>query len=249
VLVALAARFPEERFLYLGDTARVPYGTKSARTVAAYTLRAADFLLQRDVKGIVIACNTASALGMGALQAHAEVPVLGVIEPGAEQALAHSRGGRIAVLATRSTVVSGAYPGAIHESDPARAVQSLPCPLFVPLVEEGWLDHPVTATVAQTYLAELQADVDTVILGCTHYPLLKGMLEGLRPDLAWIDSAQAVAQRIALWFEHGVVARGARPADKPPIECVVTDDPVQFGRVALPFMGSIPLGSVEMVDL
>ena len=230
VVAALMRRLPGESILYLGDTARLPYGTKSVDTVRRYTERNIEFLRRRGVKGIVVACNTASAL---ALDEHPEdlLPVWGVIEPGAEAAVRASRG-KIGVLATESTIRSGAYSAAIQRRGGSSIeVVGQPCPLFVPLVEEGWSDDPVTEEVARRYLAPLlEAGVDTLVLGCTHYPALAGLLARLvGPDVTLVDSAEVVAQRI----EQGLARRGVL-ADGSGVRhhFCVTDLAERFQRIA-----------------
>ena len=195
VVSALMARLPNESILYLGDTARLPYGTKSPSTVARYTRRNIEFLRSRGVKAVVVACNTASALG---LDGHdLPLPVWGVIGPGAEAAVAATRG-RVGVLATESTVASDAYGQAIRQMRPETEVLSQACPLFVPLVEEGWSDDPVTRTVAERYLEPLlEAEVDTLVLGCTHYPRLTSVLRAVAGDgIALVDSAECAARQV-----------------------------------------------------
>ena len=173
VLRALRERLPQENFVYLGDTARVPYGTKGPKTVQHFAAEATVCLLQRDVKAVVLACNTASAVALDAVRAVSTVPVFGVIEPGVEAALERTKGS-VGVIGTLATVGSDRYGELLREARPDLEVHSRACPLFVPLAEEGWVDDPVTRTVAERYLRDLrEARVDTLILGCTHYPILK----------------------------------------------------------------------------
>lgn len=196
VAAALAARLPEESILYLGDTARLPYGTKSPATVARYTRANVAFLAARGVKAVVVACNTASALALEGLSTG--LPLWGVIEPGAARAAAVSAG-RIGVIGTEATVLSDAYGRALRRLRPELEVHSGACPLFVPLVEEGWLDDAVTEAVARRYLAPLLArGIDTLVLGCTHYPLLTPLLRELAgPSPAIVESGAAVARQLA----------------------------------------------------
>lgn len=202
VASAVAAALPGADMIYLGDTARVPYGNRSPATVVRYARNNVAFLKTFDVSLVVVACNTVSAHALGGLADGDLTPIIGVIRPGARAAIEASAGGPIAVLGTRGTVKSNAYLQAVHELDPRREVIQIPCPLFVPLVEEGWADHAVTRTVAESYLAPLAGSgVDTVILGCTHYPLLTATLrqtvdEILGPHVALVDSATAVAQAV-----------------------------------------------------
>ncbi|MES1243538.1 MAG: glutamate racemase, partial [Acidobacteriota bacterium] len=187
VVTALRRRLPRESILYLGDTARLPYGSKSPDTVTRYTRKNIDFLTERGVKAVVVACNTASALALPNLDPH--VPTWGVIEPGARKAAEVSRG-RVGVIATEATVRSDAYPKALRQLRPDLEILSRPCPLFVPLVEEGWHDDPITEQIAERYLRPLlDAGVDTLVLGCTHYPLLVPVLRRVAgPDVTLVDS-------------------------------------------------------------
>ncbi len=196
---ALIRRLPGESILYLGDTARLPYGTKSVETVKRYSERNVSFLLDRSVKAVVVACNTASALALDHLDA--STPIWGVIQPGAQVAVQHSRG-RVGVIATEATVASAAYADAIERLRPEIEVFSRACGLFVPLVEEGWTDDPVTEAVAHRYLAPLlSAEIDTLVLGCTHYPMLRPLLTRIvGPGIALVDSAEAVADAVAAAF-------------------------------------------------
>src|ERR671938_71608 len=171
VFRALERRVPNESLIYLGDTARVPYGTRSPETVERYAIEDAGFIRSTNIKVIVIACNTVSALAANRLREVLDVPVLGVIRPGARRAVAATRSGYVGVIATEGTVASGAYERAMLALNPKLEVISRACPLFVPLAEEGWINHPVTRQVAEEYLADLRASrVDTLVLGCTHYP-------------------------------------------------------------------------------
>lgn len=201
VASALMQRLPDESILYLGDTARLPYGTKSPATVARYTRRNIEFLVERGVKAVVIACNTASAVLLDDVEM--PVPVWGVIEPGAEAALAAAGEGPIGILATESTIRSDAYGRAIRRTAPHATVLSQACPLFVPLVEEGWYDDPIAEQVAERYLQPLvDRGVGTLVLGCTHYPLLGPLIARVAERLAGrpitlVDSAQTVARRVS----------------------------------------------------
>ncbi|NOK37466.1 glutamate racemase [Corallococcus exercitus] len=252
VLKALMARLPHERTLYLGDTARVPYGTKSGEVVTRYSLKNAEFLLERGIKLLVVACNTASAAALPALQAALPVPVLGVIEPGARTALQRTRGGGVGVIGTPGTVRSGAYQRALEAGNPKVAVKAMACPLFVPLAEEGWTTGDVPLLVAKEYLAGFARDgVDTLVLGCTHYPLLKGVIaEVVGPHVSLVDSAEATAEAVAtLLGEKGLLAPPA-PASvgAPEHAFFVTDVPERFVEVGARFLGR-PIPSAEQVDL
>lgn len=252
VLKALVRAFPRERFIYLGDTARVPYGAKSARTVERYTIQVADFLIKLDVKGLVAACNTASALGLGALRAHCQTPVLGVIQPGCQKAVSTLAGrlGSVGVIGTRSTIASGAYPHTLALLEPRLKVRSLACPLFVPLVDEGWMDHPATRLIVEENLSAFtHQPVDALILGCTHYPLLKSVIgQVLGPRTRLIDSAEAVAESLGRLLEQGVIAT-APPDAVSQVTFYVTDVADRFQSVAGRFLGEAVVERVEMIDL
>jgi len=244
VAAALAARLPGESILYLGDTARLPYGTKSPETVARYTQANVDFLAARGVKAVVVACNTASALALDRLET--ALPVWGVIEPGAERAAELSRG-RVGVIATEATVLSDAYGRALRRHRPELEVRSRPCPLFVPLVEEGWLDDPITEAVARRYLEPLlAADIDTLVLGCTHYPLLVPLLERVvGAGVTLVDSAAAVAARVAAELPRRRLETGGdvRRED----HFCATDGAARFGRLAREILGREV--TLELVDV
>jgi len=255
VLRALRERLPLERFVYLGDTARLPYGTKSAGSIRQYSLQAARLLRERHVKCLVIACNTASAVALDAL-AHefAPVPVLGVLEPGAAAACRATRTGRIAVLATESTVRGGAYQLAIARQLPGAVVTARACPLFVALAEEGWTDGPIVEGVIHRYLDDVfvagadDAHPDTLVLGCTHFPVLAPALRKVLGDgIAIVDSAATTAEALA-----GVLGeRGLLRAEGPgAVTLLATDGPERFARVGAVFLGQ-PLSpaDVEVVDL
>ena len=200
---ALNLRLPKERLVYLGDTARVPYGTKSPETVVKYAHRNMQFMREHDVKAVVVACNTVSAQGIAAFTQSHDSPVFGVIEPGAQFACAITATKKVAVLATPGTVQSNAYPRAIAHCDAAVRVFQVACPLFVPLAEEGWTDHAATRLIAHTYLQTLEnSDVDTLILGCTHYPLLENIITEVAQNILGahtrvINSAHVVADTVA----------------------------------------------------
>lgn len=202
VLAELVRRLPQEDFIYLGDTARVPYGSRSPRVVRRYSQEAADYLIRQDIKFLVIACNTATAHAAESLAGRLPVEILGVIEPGVEALLEKSDQERVGVIGTRSTIKSCAYETAIRTRQPELTVFSRACPLFVPLVEESWVDKKITSLVIQEYLSEMiREEVTTVILGCTHYPVLKEAISREYPQLRLIDSsvetARAVEKRIA----------------------------------------------------
>jgi glutamate racemase len=252
VVRALREALPGERIVYLGDTARVPYGTKGAATVVRYALSCARHLVSRGVKTVVIACNTVSAVAPERLRVELDVPVLGVVEPGARAAVAATRTGRIGVLATAGTIESGAYPRAVSQLSTRAEVVGQPAPLLVPLAEEGWTEGEVPALAVRRYVAPLAAaGVDVVLLGCTHYPLLRPVIEREVAERMGgaivVDSARATAQEVHD-FLH---ARGlARPSSSAPgdVRLLVTDVPRAFRDVAARFLGE-PIDDVELVDL
>lgn len=247
VLKEIVARLPGEELIYLGDTARVPYGTKSPRTVLRYALESAAFLVQQQVKLLVVACNTASSVALPALEEQFKLPVVGVIEPGARKAVAVSRNRRIGVIGTEGTIKSGAYARAIRELDSDIEVFSVPCPLFVPLAEEGWADHPVAHQVAAEYLTPLlDRGIDTLVLGCTHYPLLKATLHRvLGPEVALVDSAEETALSVAKRLGERDLHRSIPPAEP---RFFVTDVPTRFEKVGGAFWGRA-LPHVEQIEL
>ena len=247
VLKALMARLPHESTLYLGDTARVPYGTKSGEVVTRYSLKNAEFLTERGIKLLVVACNTASAVALPALSAALRVPVVGVIAPGARAALARTRGGGVGVIGTPGTIRSGAYQRAL-EAGGAR-VKARACPLFVPLAEEGWTQGDVPRLVATEYLADFTREgVDTLVLGCTHYPLLKGIIAAaVGPQVALVDSAEATADAVAAQLaQDGQLAQAGSAT--PVHGYYVTDVPERFMDVGARFLGR-PIAAAEQVDL
>jgi glutamate racemase len=244
VVSALRRRLPRESILYLGDTARLPYGSKSPDTVTRYTRRNIEFLSERGVKAVVVACNTASALALPNLDPG--IPTWGVIEPGARRAAEVSRG-RVGVIATEATVRSDAYPRALRRLRPDLEILSRACPLFVPLVEEGWHDDPVTEEVARRYLAPLlEAQIDTLVLGCTHYPLLRPVLERVAgPGVTLVDSAEAVAEVVASGLaEQGLTGGSEHPSH----HLCVTDAGESFQKLATRILGGedLPLEWVEV---
>jgi glutamate racemase len=253
VVRALRAALPGEPLIYLGDTARVPYGSKSAETVRRYSRMAAGFLLGRGVKMLVVACNTASAFALDDLAAHLPVPVLGVVEPGARAALAATRAGRIGVLGTLGTIRSGAYPRAIAAlpGGDRVSVETQPCPLLVPLAEEGWTDDAIAEAVVTRYLDALAArapDLDVLVLGCTHYPLLREVIGRVARarfghEVALVDSAVTMARAIGeLLQARALLGGGGGEA----VFCVT--DEARIDEIGARFLGH-PLGPVERVDL
>jgi len=250
VVREIANALPGERILYLGDTARVPYGTRSAATVVRYAQSCARALVDRGVKALIVACNTVSAVALDVLRADLDLPVLGVIEPGARAAVAASKTLRIGVLGTAGTVASGAYPRAVLGVSTRAEIVAHAAPLLVPLVEEGWLDGEVPRLAIRRYLEPLaRADVDVIVLGCTHYPLLRPLIEeearAMMGDVQVVDSAHATAAELS-----GVLRDRdlAIPEARGDIELLVTDRPRSFAEVTARFLGGPPR-EVHVIDL
>jgi glutamate racemase len=245
---AIYERLPYESTIYFGDTARVPYGPKSPDTVKRYSLEILHWLLAQDVKAVVVACNTSTAHALRALQEASPVPVLGVIKPGARAAIASGGEGPVGVIGTVGTIASDAYNRAIQALAPGLPVIQRACPLFVPLVEEGWFDHPATELVAAEYLRELrEACVRSLVLGCTHYPLLKPLLQRVMgPEVRLIDSGQATA--VALETILIDKALEAPRETKAHHRFVVSDDEARFRQVGSRFIGE-RLGKAEVIPL
>jgi glutamate racemase len=245
---AIYERLPHESTIYFGDTARVPYGPKSPDTVRRYSLEILHWLLAQGVKAVVIACNTSTAHALDALQKASPVPVIGVIDPGARAAVSAMRKGPIGVIGTAGTIASNAYARAIQRALPGAEVEQKACPLFVPLVEEGWFDHAAAELIATEYLAPIKrARVDVLVLGCTHYPLLKPLLQRtLGPDIRLIDSGEetALAVQDALRASGLDAASDATPTHR----FVVSDDEARFRQVGSRFIGE-RLGAAEVVPL
>ncbi|MDF1580559.1 MAG: glutamate racemase [Desulfuromonadales bacterium] len=248
VLKAIRQLLPQEDLIYLGDTARVPYGSKSAHRVLQYSLEAGDFLHRHGVKMLVVACNTASSVALPALVNRFHLPVVGVIEPGARRACEVSRTRKVAVIGTEGTIRSGAYQQTLKSLDEALIVCSVACPLFVPLAEEGWTTHPVTRMTAMEYLAPLCGDgVDTLVLGCTHYPLLKKTLqEVVGEKITLVDSAEETARRVAAILSANKQLRTTTGTGT--TRFCVTDTPERFQRVGGVFFGA-GLANVTHVEL
>lgn len=244
ILNALRRELPQEDLIYFGDTANVPYGSKSKTAVTKFSLAIARFLESQGVKLIVVACNTASAQALTELRKQISVPVMGVIEPGAEKAVRTTRNGRIAVLGTEGTVKSNAYPKALLKSAPGVRVTQQACPLFVPLVEENWGKTPAAKLIAQTYLAPVQkSGADTVILGCTHYPVLKPVISKiLGSKVRLVDSADTLAEAA----REFLLSRGqAQTKGKGRVRIFASDDPARFKRLA----GYLLAGKIGAVKL
>ncbi|MFL5393962.1 MAG: glutamate racemase [Myxococcales bacterium] len=247
VLRALLARLPNESTIYLGDTARVPYGTRSREVVTRYALLCARHLAAQGIKLLVVACNTVSADSLPALAEALPIPVVGVIEAGARAAAARTRGGGIAVLGTPATVASGAYQATLARVAPLAHVTARACPLFVPLAEEGWVEGDVPRLVAHRYIGDLRrSGADTVLLGCTHYPLLAATIaEVVGPGLEIVDGAQATADAVAQLLEGRDLRRRAGIAEH---RTLCTDVPDRFQKIAERFLGR-PATNVVLVDL
>jgi glutamate racemase len=258
---ALHKHLPNERFVYLGDTARVPYGTKSLATVERYAVENAQFLAAHGIKLLVVACNTASALALPAVRAALKIEVVGVIGPGARAAVVERAERartqtRIGVIATESTVQSGAYTQAIKKADANAEVTERACPLFVPLAEEGWANEDVARSVAETYLKDLRSKIDTLVLGCTHYPILRDVIQQtIGDEVELIDSGEATAVEVkSLLVEKGLARENAPTGALNRQLCddldhfYVTDAAERFARVAERFLGSKP-ARLEAVEL
>ena len=248
VLRELIRTLPQEDTIYFGDTARVPYGTKSPDTVIRYAQEIASFLMTRDIKLLVVACNTASAVALPTLRRQLPIPVVGVIEPGARRAVEVTRSGVVGVIGTAGTIRSSAYTRAIKRLNPAVSVLARPCPLFVPLAEEGWTDNDIARLTAHQYLDELrEAGVDSLVLGCTHYPLLKKIIaDTMGSGVALVDSAEETARTVAAILQDKKLLRP--PAEQGNHHYYVTDVPAGFIRVGNRFLGN-KLEDVYQVSL
>jgi glutamate racemase len=248
VVKRIATALPQESIVYFGDTARVPYGSKSNATVIDYSVQDAKFLMSKNVKAIVVACNTASAVALPELRKRFHVPVIGMIEPGSRMAVKESKTGRIGVIGTRTTVSNHAYSNEIKRLNPDAQVFEKACPLFVPLAEEGWVNHKATYDIAEEYLADLKKlDIDTLVLGCTHYPMLAGVIQKVIGDNvklidSGIASAEVVREEISrIGLETNSFANGNQ-------DFFVSDIPTKFTEVAELFLGR-HVENVKKVDL
>jgi glutamate racemase len=246
VLREIVAKLPQENIIYLGDTARVPYGIRSPETVTRYSFENTHFLLSQEIKMLVVACNTASAISLEAVKKEFPLPVIGVLEPGARAAVAATKARKVGVIGTEATIGSGAYEKAIRRIAPDIEVHSLACPLFVSLAEEGWTDNDVAALVAEKYLAPLRgAGIDTLVLGCTHYPLLKTVISGaVGSEIMLIDSATETAKEVADVLEklkwRGNGKGGGRR------KFYVTDSPSRFETIGKRFLGDASLRAEQV---
>lgn len=239
---------PNEGIVYFGDTARVPYGSKSNSTVIEYSLQDAKFLISKNVKMIVAACNTASSVALESLRENYKVPVIGMIEPGGKMALENTVNGKIGVIGTNSTIRNRAYSEEIKKLDSKITVFEKACPLFVPLAEEGWIDHKATYEVAEEYLAELRiAGIDTLILGCTHYPILAGVIQKVMGNsVKLIDSGTAASLIVEEYLEgRNLRSQSAVPGNN---EYYVSDLPIKFKEVAQRFLGK-KINDITKIDV
>src|SRR3989338_3596865 len=238
VLKEIQQEVPVENIVYFGDTARVPYGTKSKETITKFSIDNINFLQDFDVKIAVVACNTASSLSLDALKDRFSLPIIGVIEPGAKEAIAKTKNGKIGVIGTKATIGSGAYESHLKRLDPSVKVYSQACPLFVPFVEEGWLEGEVVSKVARTYLDSLKSfGIDTLILGCTHYPLLQKVIQNaIGESVRLVSSAQATAKEARELLDKLNLAAGKSQAPQE-TRFYVSDEPEQFRTLGERFLG------------
>ena len=247
VVKQLMRLLPDEQIVYFGDTARIPYGTKSKRLIEQYALEDARFLLQYDVKAMVVACNTASSLAMDVLDKELDIPVIGVVVPGAQTAATLTQNQKVGVIGTLATINSSSYSKEINRLNRNISVSGQPCPLLVPLVEEGWLDDYVTILTLKKYLNNLIAEkIDTLILGCTHYPLLEKTIQSVMgPDVQLIDSGKETAKEVkSLLIKNGILNNSGRVQEN---KFFVSDIPAKFEEIGSRFLGQ-ELNNVERVD-
>lgn len=247
VVKEIMRELSHEEVVYFGDTARVPYGTKSKESIVRFSKENVAILLKHKVKMVVVACNTASSLALSALRETFSVPIIGVIKPGAQKAVQITRNKRVGIIATAATINSSEYMKEIHRLEPTVRVTSQACPLFVPLVEEGWFDKNVTLKIAEEYLSPVRkANVDTLILGCTHYPLLKAVLKKVMgKNVVLVDSAQEIALEVKQLLE--VTKKNRLLSKKSPPVFLVSDEPKHFSRLAKRFLG-FPIQNVTRCD-
>jgi glutamate racemase len=248
VVRSLMSTLPRESIVYFGDTARVPYGPKSPDVVRMYARQDTEILLKHNVKMIVVACNTVSSVALDVVEAHSPVPVIGVIEPAAMIAARITKTKRIGVIGTLGTISSGAYTRAIHRHDASIQVEGQPCPLFVPLAEEGWDDHEASRLIAHEYIAPLvQKGIDTLVLGCTHYPILKDIIAGAAGEgITLIDSADSTAEAVAALLQsNGLLQTDAVEAEH---SFLVSDVPYKFREVGQRFLGRELASVVKVGD-
>ena len=246
VLRELRKALPSADYLYFGDTAHLPYGAKSVHTVAKYAIASAHFLEQQGIQMLVVACNTATALAFDAISAAVSVPVVGVVDPGSERAAQISKTKKVAVIATEATIASHAYRKALH-SRGLEATEKA-CPLFVPLIEEGWVDHPVTERVAHIYIDEIfpngAHEADVLVLGCTHYPLIRPLLRRIVPPwVEIVDSAASTAAKVRELIGNNCGQQGSGTP-----RCFTTDSVEKFRRLGGPFLGC-SIENIELIDI
>lgn len=236
VLQKIIETLPNENTVYLGDTARAPYGTKSVETVLRYSFENTEFLVQKGVKAVVVACNTSTAIALPRLRDSLSIPVIGVIEAGVRRAIKITKNKKVGVIGTEATIQSGAYTRALKQADTGIEVYSRACPLFVPLVEEGWTDNDVVQMTVKAYLGSLkQSGIDTLILGCTHYPLIKTVIRKfLGSGVRLVDSAEETAKEVESELKNGVLTRKKSSAIH---SFFVTDAPERFIKVGRRFLG------------
>lgn len=248
VMQKVMQALPDESIVYFGDTARVPYGGKSRETIVRYSIENSIFLLEKNIKILVIACNTAASAALSKLCTIFNIPVIGVIEPGAEKAVSVTRNGRIAVLGTKATINSGAYQKEIQSLLPGVTVIPVACPLFVPLVEEGMINHSFARAIIKEHLAPLKnQDVDTIMLGCTHYPILKELIQDeVGSHVVLVDSATTCAEKVADILRHQ--ALDAPKGSSPDYRYFVSDDPIKFRDAAEKIFGQ-PVSHVQSATL
>lgn len=247
VVHELMRRLPQENIIYFGDTARVPYGSKSADVVRQYGIEDARLLVEREVKMIVVACNTVSAIALDDIRHKYKLPVVGVIIPGAKAAAAVSKKKKIGVIGTRATIAANAYTRELHAIDKSISVFSQPCPLFVPIAEEDWENHRATELIADEYLVPLRGQkIDTLILGCTHYPLLKSVIrKSIGENVVLIDSGKSAAEDVDYLLDELHLKNTSNP--RPTHQFMVSDIPQKFQEIAERFLG-MPVGNVLRVD-
>jgi glutamate racemase len=244
----LSQTLPNENIIYFGDTARVPYGSKSNSTVIEYSLQDTNFLISKDVKAIVVACNTASSIAIPELKKQFDIPIIGMIKPGAVMAIEKSTNKRIGVIGTRSTISNKAYSSEINSIDPSADIYEKACPLFVPLAEEGWTDHKATFKIAEEYLQELKdLNIDTLVLGCTHYPILYNVIHKIMGDnVTLIDSGVAAARVVKEEIKNTDLENESGEIGA--IEFYVSDIPTTFKEIAELFLGR-PIADIKKVNL
>lgn len=248
VVKRIAASLPEENIIYFGDTARVPYGSKSNATVIEYSIEDAKFLMQKNVKAIVVACNTASSIAMEELKKKFDVPIIGMIEPGAQTAIKSTKNKKVGVIGTRATISNKAYSNKIKELNPDIEVFETACPLFVPLAEEGWIDHKATYEIAEEYLKDLRKKkIDTLVLGCTHYPILAEVIQQvIGKNVQLVDSGIVAAEMIRNELDRTNLHTNSYAIGNQ--ELYVSDIPTKFREVAEIFLGK-PVIDVKKVEV